>query len=43
MKYFVVWNVFNTKKERYEYIPKEIKIWDILTNKALTHWRWKHI
>lgn len=43
MKYFVVWNVFNTKKERYEYISKEIKTWDILTNKALTHWSWKHI
>ena len=43
MKYFVVWNVFNTKKGCYEYIPKEMKIWDILTNKVLTYWSWKRI
>ena len=35
MKYFVVWNVFNTKKERYEYIPKEIKILKIVTMEYL--------
>lgn len=43
MKYYVVFNSFNEDKNRYEYVPHEFNVWDILMKKVLKHWSFSYI